>query len=213
MASGMKSVNCETLDLIIHFDEKQFKKKEFLLDVKPPKKTENSLSYSYGSKTKAEHAHLHIYFDGSDSRLRLIYHQGKSEYPDVREPYIEGVAKWIDSFFTEKELEIQMSIVFKYGKQYEPAIQLHYPLLVPSKLFEGVTVSGYEIDFPEESFLYKAIISASKESILVILNTKMIVELSDFDFHRAVTVFSQYPIKLVKKKEKSNVKSAKKGKN
>lgn len=211
MALSMKNLNCEMFDMTFQFDEKQFKRKEFVLDVKTKNKKEDDFFYFYGSKNKSrkEHAHLHLVLKKQESYLKLVYHTGETQSPDVREPYLEDVTKWIANFFTENELSAFITVVYKFNQQYKPTIALRYPLPVDNDLFKSALISGYEIDFPKESILHKAIISTSPKSTLVILNTKVQINLSEFDFYKTMGAFSQFPSALVQKREKDNGKGTK----
>ena len=203
----MKQLNCDMFQISIEFDVKDFKKKEFVADVKP-KSRQNDFLYHFGSKNKkrSEHAHFYIHFDGKDSFFRLSYHQGKANIEDVRPPYFEDVANWLGQFFKEKILIANFTIVFEYSKEYESLIPLNYPVVgVKSDLFKGTTVVGYDIKFPVDSPFDQISISKSDSGILrVFLFTKVRIDLSEFEIHKSIETVSKYTKALIVKRGDNN---------
>lgn len=196
------------IELTVRFDEKDFKKKEFTSDVGQPRgRKEFSYSYSPRIKSRNEHAHLFLGLDGQQSLLGLTYHPGKNPFPDIREPYLDDVAKWIGGYFKVEKLAVRFTLAFEFNKTYQSIVPLDYPLLVNNRWLKETTVVGHEINFSKEAFIQKAIISKKTQVITVLLYAGMMMEFADFDLHEAVTAFSAYATAFVKKHEDNNVTS------
>ncbi len=212
MALSMKKFNCDSFQMTIEFDEAQFKKKEFVLDVKPKTNKQNAFIYYYGSKLKSrkEHAHLFIGLDGKDSILRLNYHQSPAEVEDTRKPYLEDMANWISGFFEEKTLKAGVVAVFEYTKQYESLVQIGYPLLIGSSLYKDAKIIGHDIDLPDNSLVDRASIMADDKLLRIFLFGLNDIDLYGFNLHLEIEKFSKFANALVKKEgedERSSRKS------
>lgn len=199
----MKQLNCDFLQLTIRFDEKKFKRKELSHEAELKGKKNSGFTALVGSRTKTrkEHAHVYLYFDGEDSILKLDFvpesHTGNK---DTDEPYIETIGEWFAKFFYE-DVIADVMVVFKYTDNYESVMPIHYPLLIKNGLLKGAEIAGYEIAFPTESLISRASISSNEKTLLVILNAKFKLDLSDFEVHDAIERFSVYAKALVEKKE------------
>ena len=203
MALSMEKFNCEQFSLTVRFNERDFNKKHFLDDTKPEDRDVKFSVYNYGSKTNAgkDHSHLELFLDKKDSFLRIVFHQGKSPSEDVREPFMEDCTKWIAGFFKKKTLSVDYTGVFRYGKDYESIVPLQYPLLSSNKSLKDAMVSGYQIEFPKESLIDAAFVSAKKLSKLVILSTEVKnFDLLERDFYSNLEEFSQFAKAFVNKR-------------
>jgi hypothetical protein len=203
MASSMKQFNCEYFSIIVKFNERDFKKKDFLEDTKPKDKDIKINVYHYGSKTNGgkDHAHLELFLDGKNSLLRITYHQGETPEEDVREPYLEDCTKWISGFFKKQTLAIDYTGVFRYDKTYDSIVPLEFPLLSTEKKLKGVSVYGYQLEFPKDSLIDNAYISAQKGNKLIVLTTVMKKwHLLGQDFYSNLEEFSNFAKALVIKK-------------
>lgn len=203
MSLSMEKFNCEYFSIVIKFNERNFKKKEFLEDTKPKDKDMKGIVYHYGSKTNGgkDHSHLELFLDGKDSLLRITYHQGKTPSEDIREPYLEDCTKWISSFFKKKTLALDYTIAFRYDKTYESIVPLEFPLLTTDKRLKGVSVYGYQLEFPKESLIDTAFISAKKGTKLVVLSAEIKKwDLLERDFYSNLEEFSHFAKALVSKK-------------
>jgi hypothetical protein len=205
MPKSMKQLNCDYLQMTIGFDEKEFKRKEFLLETKLKPKDLKGITTTIGSKNnkKKEHAHLFLSLNGEKSLLRLEFIPDVFGAKEIEEPYLEDITKWLAGFFKDKVVA-DIMVVFKYNRQYESEIQLHYPLLLKSPLFEGVKITGHELAFPPDSYLHRGTISSNGKELIVLLFAKFKLDLSDFEYHQVIEAFSKYSNSLVKKKEGEN---------
>lgn len=187
--------------LTIEFDEKNFRKKEFILDVKPKVKKQDAFVFHYGSKnkTRKEHAHLFLGLDGEDSVLRLSYHQGKTEIEDVREPYLEDVVKWFSGFLEEKSIKAFVVGIFEYDKQYKSLIQIDYPLLIGNELYNDTKIVGHDIEFPDNALISRGSITSNESGLRIFLFAKNVIDLSKFDFYLEIEKLSEFANALVKK--------------
>lgn len=200
MTLSMKKLNCDMYQIVIIFDEEQFRKKEFFLDVKPKTRKQNVFLYDYGSKIKSrkEHAHLFLGLDGKESSLRLTYHQSSEEVEDTREPYLENVAGWIGGFLEVKEVKARVVAAFEYTKRYKPLIQLNYPLLVGSDLYKDAKIVGHDIDFPDSSSIDRANIAVDEKTCRILLFGRSELDLSKFNVHLEIEKTSKFANALVK---------------
>jgi hypothetical protein len=203
MAAVLKKLHCTMLELSISFDEKTFKKSEFIREVKPKTaKPFHSIQYFYGSNTKnrKEHAHLNLILNGERSIARLTFHPNESGIPDVREPYIENLTTWLGGFFTVETVATTITGIYEFGRQFEPTIQLSYPVLIKGKKFSGAMITGHEIDFVDDALVDKCIISKQRNEINVILISHFLVNLTEFDYQDAAIRLSEYATELVRRK-------------
>lgn len=203
MALSMEKFNCEYFSLIVRFNERNFKKKDFLEDTKPKDKDTSSNLYHYGSKTNGgkDHAHLVLSLNGKDSLLHITYHQGETPEEDVREPYLEDCTKWISGFFKKTTLPIDYTVAFRYDKTYESIVPLEFPLLATDKRLKGVSVYGYQLEFPKESLIDTAFISAKRGNKLVVLSAELKKwDLLERDFYSNLEEFSHFAKALVNKR-------------
>jgi hypothetical protein len=201
MALSMKNLNCDMYQMSIEFNEAQFKKKEFILDINPKNKKQTAFVFHYGSKNKSrkEHAHFFLGFDGEDSILRMSYHPGAADKEDVRAPYLEDASKWLAEFFEEKNLKVTIVVVFEYGKQYKSLIQINYPLFIGNDLYNDTKIIGHDIDFPDESIIDRASITSNKDILRIFLFSRADMDLSKFNFHSEIEKLSKYATALVKR--------------
>ena len=203
MALSMERFNCEYFSIVVKFNERNFKKKDFLEDTKPKDKDIKGVVCHYGSKTNGgkDHAHLELFLDGKNSLLRITYHQGETPEKDVREPYLEDCTKWISGFFKNKNLLADYTIAFRYDKDYEPIVPLEFPLLATDKRLKGVSVYGYQLEFPKESLIDTAFISAKKGNKLVVLSAELKKwDLLERDFYSNLEEFNHFAKAFVNKK-------------
>jgi hypothetical protein len=198
----MEDFNCRNFEILVRFNERDFKKKDFLADIKPKGKTDFFL-FHYGSKTKENknHAHLEFFFDKKDSFFKMTFHQGESPAEDVREPYLEDAIKWLGGFFKKEVVSAEIKVAFSYGDEYESIVLLQYPLQISNRYLQGVNVAGFRIVFPEESLPDSGFITPIKDVILVGLFTDVKkLNLTEFDFYSNVEGFSRYASAFVMKK-------------
>lgn len=210
MTLNMKNLNCVRFILAIQFDEKNFRKKEFLQDIgKKTLKREELIGFSYGSKNKRkkEHSHILLSLNKKESSLKLVYHLGKSEDEDVREPYMEESPQWIASFLNQEEFDAEVSTAFRYSNEFESQLKLQYPLyplLLENKLYENALLSGHQIEFSDDSLVERIFLSAIKDTIAVVVNGSISIKLPELNTYKEIKRFSEYARSLVKKKEEKN---------
>ena len=194
MVQSMEKFNCDMFQVTIEFDEKQFKAKEFILDVKADE-NEKFFIYNFGTKNTEikEHAHLIPDLDGEDSSAKFTYHKGENKEGDAREPYLEDFAQWLGSFFENKDLTADvMAIYFFSKKKFKPALELGYPVPITDEALQNVMVSGYELKFPEESEIKRMIVSEKTEFILSVLNASIASDLTKFEIYSEIEKFARY---------------------
>lgn len=201
MPASLKSLHCLQAELRIIFNQRIFHTSKFLKDVKEKQK-HGEYSYIFGSKSKrvAEHAHLVLDLDGDMSSLRLTYHLGPSEVPDVREPFMEDMPKWIAQFFDRPILKCSFSAGYFFDKKYDLAVRVNFPLLVEHDLLKGVYVAGHQLEFPDESEIERMFISKLDDSISLAVHSRMEASLATFDVHKAVKSIGRYVTAIVEKK-------------
>ena len=201
MALNMEKLNCDMFQVIIEFEEKNFKKKDFFADVKADK-GEKFFVYHYGTKNfnNEEHAHLVLDLDGEDSTARLTYHKGKSEIEDKREPHLEDFARWLGGFFKKKNLPAKVTSVYVFPKTiFNVNVPLGFPVMVKDNLLRDVTVSGYELGFPEKSEIKNMIVSEKSEVFLTVLNASIVTALTEFEVYTEIEKFSKYAEPFISK--------------
>ena len=202
MSLNMAKLNCDMFQVTVEFDEKQIKKKDLFADIGADK-ADKFFVYHYGTKNAdiEEHAHLILDLDGKDSTARLTYHKGNAEIEDVREPHLEDFAKWLGAFFKKKNLPAKVTAIYVFPKtDFSVAIPLGFPVMVKDKLLKGVTVSGYELNFPEKSEIKHMIISEKSEIFLAVLNASVVTNLAEFEIYTEIEKYSKYGEPFLDKK-------------
>ncbi len=209
MALSMEKLYCELFQFTIKFDEKNFKDTLFKKETDSEEIAENTfVAHSLG---KTEHVHVEITFGSESGVLDVSFHNGGLEKDvESNKTPLEDCVKDISKFFTKKRFDADLTAIYRFDKHYTPLIQLHYPLLIGDKDFQQATISGYEIDFPENSILKRLLISARNESIVIIMSADFSVNLHSFNLHSEIERFAKYTHSLVAPKEKKNEKTRKK---
>ena len=206
MANNMKNFNCDMIQFAVSFNEKDFKKKEFLDDIEETEKESEdfALFSSFGSKfkTKKEHAHVLLNFDDDDEcLLKFGFHLGENNN-DNTEHYIEDIANWLGSFFYKEKVVAEITSIFVFENNFESRVQLDYPLLIESDLFQNSRVIGYDIDFPDESSMNRASISQVGKRLLVMLFGNSEIDFSSFNYLSEIKKLGSYTEALILQREK-----------
>lgn len=210
MAVNMEKFNCGLFEIKIEFDEKQFQKKNFILDVKPDNEEDVFFHYHFGSKNKrvTDLAILDLIFDGKTSSLRLVFTPAKDASKDNQEPYLEDVTQWLAGFFNTKDFQASISAIYDYKNDFEPIVNLDFPLLIKNELYSGVNVAGLVLNFPKESEVKNIyLISVNQEEALAMLSAKPKIDLLNFDFYETVKKYSTFTSGFFEKKVKKNAKT------
>lgn len=213
MVMSLENLNCDLFQIDIDFNENQFDRKKFYLDItKNDKEIDRELGffvYHYGAKNTGneEHAHLVLDLDKKDSSLRLSFHKGKHEVEDVREPYLENVTNWLGSFFKKGEvLEAKINAIFYYSaKNFNPTLQLGFRVQNNDELLKDVIVSGYQMRFPEDSEVDMMMVSVNEKFTLAMLHAHTTTDLISLDIYSEIKRFSAYATLFVE----GNVKNVK----
>lgn len=203
----MKKYNCHLFRLEIEFNEKDFKKKEFLEDIGAVGTRSKGYALLFGSKTSKneQHAHLSIFFDKKESSLRLFYHQLKEEINDQREPYMENCAQWISSFFKKFVFNCEVRSIFEYQtNKHEPVVSLLAPVNLSSEMLKGALISGFAVTFPEKAEIDRATVEIVDDNIGVVLFAAKEINLTELDFYNEIEQLSRYAQRLIRKKEGKN---------
>ena len=90
---------------------------------------------------------------------------------------------------------------FRFDKNYELIFPLEYPLHTVNKHLKGATVGGHQINFPKESLIDAAFVSANKGNKLMILSAEIKnLDLLKRDFYSNLENFSYFANAFVNKK-------------
>jgi hypothetical protein len=198
----MKQLNCDFFQMMIEFDVKNFKRKEFGDEAGIKLRKKATFTANIGSRNKKfkEHAHITLGFNDEKGILKLEFIPQGLEGEDTQEPYLDNIGKWFAKFFKD-EVIADMWVVFKYNRTYESLVPLEYPVLSKHELLKGAEIAGYEITFPPESHIHRASISSREKALLLFLDAKFKLNLDEFEFHQAIQGFSPFAESLVRKKE------------
>jgi hypothetical protein len=205
MALGMEKFNCDMFQITVEFDEKQFNTKAFMSDVKADK-DERFFVYHFGAKNKRikDHAHLVVDLDGKESSVKLTFHKGKGKITDACAPYVEDFAQWLGSFFKKKSVTADITAMYVYPTDsFTSTIAFGFPILINDKMLQDVTVSGYELNFPEKTGIRKMIVSEKEAHVFTFISASVTTDLTTFEIYDEIRRFESYTQPFVDKETNS----------
>lgn len=213
MPKSLKSLNCETFEFTVRFDDKDFNKEEFKEYTGGEIKEQGTYASHYNSKRKRnpDHAHLLVSLDGEDSYFEATFHQGTIESDlDTSDVTLEDSVKWFSDFLAGKEFLALIKAFFSFDETYRSLLNLDYPLLIDSKLLSGAVISGHEITFAKDFPIKRLFIGKKDEGIAVAVFAINALNLTTFDVYTEVRRISKYVEELVHKRGDENAKDSQK---
>jgi hypothetical protein len=210
MAQTMKRLNCNSFQLFITFDEKDFYKSKYKKEMGCLDKTHKFFvsHHTSKSKNKDEHSHIEVTFDKKDSQLILILHIGELEdIPNtlVSDVPLEDCIQWFSAFFKKQDYFVACSAIFRFNDKFEPSIKLNYPLLTEGELLQDAKVCGYEIEFSNDSLRGRFIFSLNRNgTISALINAGTNITLNNFQYHSEIEQLSKYITPLLRNKENAS---------
>lgn len=210
-APSMKNFSCESFELTVEFDEKDFNKEEFLRMIYADSEQEPDLDvFKTGyfiahcnskGKRKRDHAHVEFKVREENSEIEMDVHPGKIEEGlEVAEIPIEDYFADMSQFFINQPSVVSILASFKFGDEYEPLIRLGYPLLIGSSILKEGTVTGHAIEFSPESPIDRLFITESSGTVSALLSSTVEIKMSEIEPYRIMEQFSDYAHGLFLKK-------------
>jgi hypothetical protein len=203
MASGMKELNCELLELTILFDAKKFKHDAFrkAVDCEVPEHHTYPLHFANGS----EHAHYHIALNGEESLLQVGFVEGEVELEDTIAdvPFEESLIA-ISNFFTKKKFQANLTAVFAFDENFSSLVKLKYPLMIRNRNLKEAIISGHEIELAEDSVVKRIFLSSKINSTIVIINAVPEINLGKFRLYDQIEQFAKYANAFVTRRSAEN---------
>ena len=205
---SLSEFHCELLEVEGKFSATEFNEEAFLSDVKSRADVGQSRGFrwSFGSAVRKEHAHLSVTLPEETEekkktgRFRLSYHKSEFEVEDEPPPYMEDCATWLGQFFTIDDLQTETNALFIFEENYEPTLNLPFPLVTENKELSGATVSGLTIEPSVKSRFRRVMIQRTENDILIYCFGKHRINLKTFDVSKELERMSVPVRALIKEK-------------
>lgn len=186
----------------IVFETGEFDKAAFLADVKSEKE---GRSYRFICASKAhkekQHAHVNVEFvpHNNEVRVQLLYTTSAARPSKNEASSMEDCARWISRYFRISKVIAFVEAGFEFDKHYLPVVPLPFPLTVNDETLAGCTVTGLNLDFPEDADLDSVIIQRVEDSTSVMAWGFILLSTNRFNLQASMKTFAKYGRKLVRK--------------
>jgi len=186
----------------IIFETGEFDRAAFLADVKSEKdRTDYRFVCASKEHKEKQHAHVNVEFlpNNNEVRVRLLYTTSEARPSKNEVSSMEDCARWISRYFRISKVVAFVEGGFEFDKHYIPIVPLPFPLTVNDETLAGCTVTGLNLDFPEDADLDSAIFQRLEDSTSVTAWGFMLLATNRFNLQAAMRKFAKYGRKLMRK--------------
>lgn len=217
----MEDFHCDMLDLSFGLSVGEFDKDAFLKEVSIKDESEYvddegdismSLSFSDSKDSSKQHAHITVFIRPDKSvTAALNYHQTGKKVPDKKPPYLEDCASWFSQFLKNDEQAVRINAAYEFGKEFASTIPLPFPLVASNEALSGLKVSGLSLQYPDDAPIESVILQQQKAETYLFIQKNSVVNLKKFNPFKELKEQATTVDSLVRRQEKPNGNSQKKG--